>query len=251
MASAPAKADSQWVKWIGSFSLGGAILAVVASFGALTLARFDMIDKLIGFIVFYMMLQPARALAVIAAITLLTALVRKTGPKWQAASGLVLSAGLLAVLYYTVIVPGGEAPPMHDITTDVDDPPQFTTLELREDNLIPFQNMEEWRAAHRQGYPDIAPVLINKAPAEVLADARALAESKGWEIASVDVEAGHMEATAFAGYLRFMDDVIVEVTPVEDGSTRVDMRSVSRVGLSDLGYNAKRIDNFLAELQTL
>ena len=57
------------------------------------------------------------------------------------------------------------------------------------------------------------------------------------------------EATAYAGYLRFRDDVIVKVSPVVDGSSRVDMRSVSRVGLSDLGYNAARIREFLGELQ--
>lgn len=251
MASAPSKADSRWIKWIGSFALGGAILAIVVSVVSLTLARFDMIDKLAGFIGFMMMLQPARALAAIALIGLVIALVRKTGPRWQAATALVLSGGLLAVIYYSVILPGGKAPPLHDITTDVDDPPQFQTLELRADNLIPFQSIEEWRAAHRQGYPDIAPVLIDKAPAEVLASARALAESNGWDIVSVDTAAGHMEATAYAGYLRFRDDVIIEVTPIEDGSTRVDMRSVSRVGLSDIGYNAKRISAFLTELQAL
>ena len=83
----------------------------------------------------------------------------------------------------------------------------------------------------------------------MLADARALAEQRGWDIASVDPLSGHMEATAYAGYIRFMDDVIVEVTPIADGSTRVDMRSVSRVGMSDLGYNAERIRDFLRDLQ--
>ncbi|GAA0275226.1 DUF1499 domain-containing protein [Alteraurantiacibacter aestuarii] len=251
MATLPASTGSRWVKWIGAFALGGAILAVLIAVTSLTLARYDMIDKLSGFIGFMMLLNPARALAVIAAIGLLLAFVRKTGPKWQSATALVLSGGLLVVIYYAVILPAGEAPPLHDITTDVDDPPQFQTLELRADNLIPFQSEEEWRAAHRTGYPDIGPVVIDKSPSEVLANARALAEGNGWDIASIDIPAGHMEATAYAGYLRFRDDVIVEVTPIDDGSTRVDMRSVSRVGLSDLGYNAKRIEAFLAELQTL
>ena len=92
-------------------------------------------------------------------------------------------------------------------------------------------------------------IIIDRAPEEVLANARALAEERGWEIAAYDAASGHMEATAYAGYIRFMDDVVVEVTPVQDGSTRVDMRSVSRVGVSDLGYNAARIEEFLADLR--
>ena len=143
------------------------------------------------------------------------------------------------------------APPLHDITTNVDDPPQFRTLELREDNLIPFQNIEEWRSAHREGYPDIEPVIINKPPLEVLANARALVHERDWKIAAVDQRTGRLEATAYESYIRFEDDVMIKVTPIADGSTRVDMRSVSRVGLGDLGVNAKRIRTFLAELEAM
>ena len=164
-------------------------------------------------------------------------------------AAIALALVMIALFYALVIRPGSAVPPLHDVTTDLDDPPEFRTLTLREDNLVGFNNIEEWRSAHREGYPDIAPIIIDKAPARVLADARALAEQRGWDIASVDPLSGHMEATAYAGYIRFMDDVIVEVTPIADGSTRVDMRSVSRVGMSDLGYNAERIRDFLRDLQ--
>lgn len=238
----------RWLGWLSNFELGGAVLAIVIGLGALTLARYDVIEKLSGFIAFMAMMRPAGAIAVLAIITLILARIKKA-PAGKALLGLVLSAGLLGAMYFAVIRPAGAAPPLHDITTNVDSPPQFTTLSLREDNLIPFASVEEWRAAHRQGYPDLAPVLINKNPSEVLASARALAESKGWTVANVDPQGLQMEATAYAGYLRFRDDVIVKVTPVVDGSSRVDMRSVSRVGLSDLGYNAARIREFLGELQ--
>lgn len=248
-ASAGSKPASKPVKWIGSFALGGAVLVVAVALVALVLARYGLIAKISGFIAFMSMMIPAGVIAAAAAVALAIAFFRKTGPRWQAAGGLALSLALLGAMYVAVLLPAGKAPPMHDITTDVDDPPQFATLSLREDNLVPFASMEEWRASHRQNYADIGPVIIGKAPAAVLADARALAESKGWDIAAYDAAAGHMEATAYAGFIRFMDDVIVEVTPIEDGSTRVDMRSVSRVGVSDLGYNAARIREFLAELQ--
>lgn len=248
LAPEPARPTPRWPGWIGNFALGGAILAVVIGVGALTLARYDLIDKLTGFITFMSMMVPAGVIAVIALVGLIVAR-RKQVSGITSGLGLLVALVLLGAMYFAVIRPAGAAPALHDITTNVDNPPQFATLPLREDNLIPFNSIEEWRAAHRQGYPDIAPVLINKNASEVLADARALAESKGWEIANVDQQNLQIEATAYAGYLRFRDDVIIKVSPVVDGSSRVDMRSVSRVGLSDLGYNAARIREFLGELQ--
>ncbi|WP_158611004.1 DUF1499 domain-containing protein [Aurantiacibacter spongiae] len=243
------KPRSPVVKWMGAFALGGALLFIVVAIVALTLARYGIVDKLGGFITFMKLLFPALVTAVVAAIALVIGYWRKVRPVWQAAAGLVLSLGLLIVMYFAVIQPGTSAPAMHDITTDVDDPPQFVALALRPDNLTPFDSMEEWRAAHRQNYPMIEPVVIDRPPEQVLAQARALAEDRGWTIAYYDVPTGHMEATAYAGYIRFMDDVIVEVTPIADGSSRVDMRSVSRVGVSDLGYNAARVQEFLHALQ--
>lgn len=243
------RAVPRWQGWLGNFVLGGAILAIAIGLVSLTLARYDIIGKLPGFIGFMTMLIPAAVLAVLSLLALIIAVVRKTGAKAKPLAGLVLSAALVGVMYFAVIRPAGAAPALHDITTNVDNPPQFTVWQVRADNLIPFDNVEQWKAAHREGYPDMAPVLIDKTPTEVLAAARALAESKGWTVDTVDQQGLQLEATAYAGYLRFRDHVIVKVTPVVDGSSRVDMRSTSEVGLSDLGYNAARIREFLAELQ--
>lgn len=247
-AQAP-QAPSRIMRWTGNFVLGGALILIVVVLIAATLARYDLIDKLAGFGPFYLSLNPARALTAIGLVALVIALLRKSGGVAKLALGTVMAGALTIAIYSMLVIPGGNAPRLHDITTDVDDPPPFRTLALREDNLVPFESEEEWRAAHREGYPDLGPILIDRAPEEVLATARALAEERGWELAAYDAATGHLEATATAGYIRFYDDVIVEVTPVADGSTRVDMRSVSRVGLSDLGFNAVRIREFLAALQ--
>ncbi|MCA6329217.1 MAG: DUF1499 domain-containing protein, partial [Phenylobacterium sp.] len=45
------------------------------------------------------------------------------------------------------------------------------------------------------------------------------------------------------------DDVAVRIRPSATGGSVVDVRSTSRVGLSDLGANAKRIEAFLAGLK--
>jgi uncharacterized protein (DUF1499 family) len=83
----------------------------------------------------------------------------------------------------------------------------------------------------------------------VTADAARLAEKAGWKLAEVDPARGHIEATASVSFIRFHDDVVLRIVPTQDGkSSRVDMRSVSRVGVSDLGVNAQRIRDFLAAL---
>ncbi len=98
----------------------------------------------------------------------------------------------------------------------------------------------------------IQPLYFDQSPGEIAGYAQRIAESKGWTIFSKpqtgeDVEQTVMEATVSSGWFGFKDDVAVRVRAV-DGATRVDMRSISRVGLSDLGENAKRVSAFMSEL---
>ncbi|WP_165853461.1 DUF1499 domain-containing protein [Aurantiacibacter aquimixticola] len=245
------KGKSRITQLIGKFALGGALLVLLIGIGSLILARYGLIDKITGFRGFMYMMWPMIALFVVAVVGIVMGLLRKRGAGWRSPVALVLSVVTLGVIYTQVIAPARAHPPLHDISTDLEEPPEFRQLTLREDNLVPFNNMEEWRSAHREGYPDIQPVVIDRSPEAVLANARTLAEERGWEIVNVDPAQGVLEATATAGFIRFFDDVVVEVTPVADGSTRVDMRSVSRVGVSDLGYNAERVSSFLADLRNM
>ena len=73
------------------------------------------------------------------------------------------------------------------------------------------------------------------------------ARALDWEIASSDTPSGRIEATATTPWFGFKDDVVVRIRPEVDGS-RIDVRSVSRVGSSDVGANARRIREFLARL---
>ena len=256
MASAPAhnaldnEKAQKWIGWLCNFVLGGAILLIVVALGALTLARYDIIGKLPGFRTFMQTLQPFVVIALLAFLALMLTVWRKAKGRWKAGVALALSLGLLLVMYTQVMMPGGSVPPIHDITTDMEDPSQFVTKDRPETSTGPF-SIEEWRAFHSQAYADVQPIVISKDPAQVLGDARALMEERGWDVDYVDAATGHVEGTAYAGYLKFRDDVVVEVTPVADGSSRVDMRSVSQVGVSDLGYNAARIKAFLGDLQAM
>jgi uncharacterized protein (DUF1499 family) len=137
-------------------------------------------------------------------------------------------------------------PAIHDISTDLADPPIFQMIELRADNIdkIPGADDQEmrglspqqrWETIHRKGYPDIRTVRIAQPMAEVVGKAERLAKTRGWDI-----------AVALFG---FKEDIVLRVRQTEDGTgSVVDMRSVSRVGDSDRGSNARRIREFLADL---
>jgi Protein of unknown function (DUF1499) len=143
----------------------------------------------------------------------------------------------------------GDVPAIHDITTDLANPPQFEALKVREDNLVGVGTVENWRKLHAGAYADLRPLEIARPVAQVTADAVRLAQEQGWQIARSDPARGHVEATASVSYIRFHDDVVLRIVPTQDGAaSRVDMRSISRVGVSDLGVNAKRIRAFLKAL---
>lgn len=102
-------------------------------------------------------------------------------------------------------------------------------------------------------YPPINTLRVDKPKAEVLAAIKSLIEDRGWDIVTEatdpGLETGVFEATHTSGWFGFKDDVAIHVLTGPDGTSIVDMRSVSRVGLSDLGANAKRVGNFMRDLR--
>src|SRR5688572_5677905 len=142
-----------------------------------------------------------------------------------------------------------QVPRIHDISTDLADPPAFVALmEARKASPNGFAHGGEKIAEEqRKGYPDIKTVVVKTAPAETMQRAIDAARSMGWQVAATDSAAGRLEATHTTRWFGFKDDVIVRIRPEGTGS-RVDVRSVSRVGLSDLGANADRIREFLGKL---
>lgn len=173
--------------------------------------------------------------------------------------------GMLAALIYagwvgTFLFAGLTVPAIHDISTDLADPPAFRTLTLRTDNLDAIPGMDDasmkgmspqqrWVVIHQKKYGDIRSVRINEPVPSVIAKAERLAEARGWDVAVALPEEGRLEATETSALFRFKDDIVLRVRPTDTGEgSIVDMRSVSRVGVSDLGVNAKRVRSFLADL---
>src|SRR6185295_18118264 len=98
------------------------------------------------------------------------------------------------------------------------------------------------------GYPDIKSLVVKGDPAATMQKAIDAARALDWEIVASDTPAGRIEATATTLWFGFKDDIVVRVRPEAGGGSRVDVRSVSRVGESDVGANAKRIREFIRRL---
>ena len=140
-------------------------------------------------------------------------------------------------------------PPIHDISTDLTDPPAFVAiLPLRADAPNPATyGGAEVAVAQRVSYPDIQPLQL-AVPAEgAFSRALAAGDVMGWKLVATDAATGRIEATATTLWFGFKDDVVVRIRPTATGSV-VDVRSVSRVGKSDVGTNAKRIRAYLAKV---
>jgi uncharacterized protein (DUF1499 family) len=141
-------------------------------------------------------------------------------------------------------------PRIHDITTDTDRPPVFVAVvPLRTGARNPVEyGGSDIAAQQRQGYPDIAPLTLAVPPKEAFDRALAAARSLGWEIVASDPASGRIEATDTTFWFGFKDDIVVRVAAAPGGS-RVDVRSLSRVGVSDVGTNAARIRKYLTALK--
>ncbi|MDA1183318.1 MAG: DUF1499 domain-containing protein [Acidobacteria bacterium] len=142
-------------------------------------------------------------------------------------------------------------PPIHDITTDLERPPTFDAIvPLRADAPNSLERPSDLSERQRLGYPDLAPMTLPVPSDQAFDRALAAARQAGWTIVTADKGTGRIEASDTTRWFGFTDDVVVRLTPSGDG-TRVDVRSVSRVGGSDVGTNARRIRQYLAALREM
>ena len=182
-----------------------------------------------------------------------------SGPRWLRWAGMAVAI-VYAGWIGTYIVADWSSPAIHDVSTDLADPPGFRELALRTDNwddvpgvddpeMAGMNPQQRWQMVHREAYGDIRSVRINEPVPSVIAKAERLAQARGWDVLTALPEEGRFEATETRSLFSFKDDIVLRVRPTETGEgSIVDMRSVSRVGVSDLGANADRVRSFLADL---
>lgn len=166
------------------------------------------------------------------------------------AAALVIGLGTAAVPW-TLVQQALSVPPIHDISTDTVNPPEFIAIApLRADAPNPVEYAgEETAEQQREAYPDIRPFTVEAYPAIVFDHALATAEAQGWDIVEASENDGRIEATATTFWFGFEDDVVIRIR-ADNGGSVVDVRSKSRVGRSDVGANAARIRGYLEDLET-
>lgn len=152
-------------------------------------------------------------------------------------------------------------PFIHDITTDTQNPPMFTEAVMSERadtenvNTVDYIGKKDKRSGKLvsvmqvKGYPDIRTLILEDEPDIAFGKALSSIKSLGWEMKSENSDTGIIEATDTTFWYGFKDDVVIRIRPSEGGGSAVDIRSVSRVGGSDLGTNAKRIRAFTKKIQ--
>jgi uncharacterized protein (DUF1499 family) len=191
------------------------------------------------------------AAAVLLALASFVAIWRNGSPGLgRAFAGLLLGTALLAYPAY-LGVRASKLPQINDITTDTANPPRFDVLaRLRPRDRIAYPAF--FAAAQQKAYPDVVPLELD-VPARTAFDVALKVVTKNrWLVVDARPPAGArrdgvIEAVARTTIMGFRDDVVVRVTPEPDGS-RIDVRSASRYGLSDLGTNARRIAALLSDI---
>lgn len=170
--------------------------------------------------------------------------------------GFPVAVGALLVGLLVVVIPwqwqrtARSVPPIHDITTDVVNPPRFVAVApLRADAPNPVEYPGAQVAAQQQAaYPDIRPLVVDLNATAAFERAHRAAEEMGWTIVAAVPEEGRIEATDRTFWFGFRDDVVIRLTELDANRTVIDVRSKSRVGGSDVGTNARRIRNYLRKI---
>jgi hypothetical protein len=169
-----------------------------------------------------------------------------------AASAVMVVAVAAAAVPARVWLAARGAPPIHDVTTDLENPPRYVAVaKLRgaASNPVAYPG-EDVARQQRASYADVRPLIVMAPPRRALALAADTARAEGWTVVAEDIgfgDLGRLEAIDRTFWFGRIDDVVVRVMPHQAGS-RVDVRSSCRDDAVDGGRNAQRIRRFLAFL---
>ncbi len=233
---------------------------ILISFAALLLValsaplhRFGIIDLGASFMGFkYGVYTGIAALFILIVVLIVQFLFKRKVITFANAATVVVFAGIAIAVPLTMMNRGSSVPPIHDISTDMVNPPEFVAIvPLRADAPNPVEYEGELSAAQqRQAYPDLKTLSYVQPKAELIKAAAQAANNLGWEMVNTDANQGLVEATDTTTWFGFKDDVVIRVQ--DKGDKRVvDIRSKSRMGASDLGKNAERIRAFIKELNVV
>ncbi len=142
-------------------------------------------------------------------------------------------------------------PRINDITTSFEHPPQFVSLAQKEPSRS-FEYPKGFAALQQQYYPAVAPLVVDRSVTQVFDELEKIIKAmETCEVVAVDKQALRVEATCTSQFFRFKDDFVIQLKPVKETLTEINMRSKSRSGQSDFAVNAKRIKEVLATINAV
>jgi hypothetical protein len=225
--------------------------------------RFHLLDLKIGLLALLPLAVVAGLVGLVSGIIwAITALVRNSGDgsRW----GLIGLIGAAIVITPPLIgiSKGLTAPPIHDISTDIEYAPQFKALlplragavngpEYDGPKTVKLKDGKTTTvsALQKKYYDDVIPYAILTKPDKLFWRALNTANDMGWHVVDFNEKEGRIEATSTSFWFGFTDDIVIRVRPAGKIGARLDIRSKSRVGSSDLGANAARIRAYIKRLK--
>lgn len=244
------KIPANKLQWLAVILLALYPLAILAT-------RLDVMHFRNSFLIFIVS-------ALIGLIVLLLSIFKLTKKQAGEKSALIIAI-VLTIVPLTVlssnIIKARTVPFIHDVTTDTQNPPQFVAAasDRKEgDHPVTYEG-EALAQQQLAGYPDLKSLELNQPIEAVVTQAQDVAAAMGWDVIAMNINEPPMtiEAVDESVLFGFKDDIVIRLesftTPEQNvdvpAKTRVDVRSMSRVGKSDLGANAARIEAFLSALK--
>ncbi|WP_339720621.1 DUF1499 domain-containing protein [uncultured Paraglaciecola sp.] len=196
-----------------------------------------------------------RIALIVGAVAIVLALIqvifmRKT-LSWSATGVAVICAAVAIVIPLSMMNKAKSVPPIHDISTDLVNPPKFVAiLPLRADAPNPAEYQgEEIAKQQRAAYPELQTQKYQQTRDQVFDAALVAVNTMGLELVNSDKSSGLIEAFDTTTFFGFVDDVVIRIQ--SDGQmTLLDARSKSRIGKSDIGKNAERLNGLIAGINT-
>ena len=230
--------------WLAFFD---ALLAIALIAAGIVGAHFYLVAPFMGFQLFALgfLLSILGTFVGVLAI-FLTRKPQARGGRNRAIVGTVICL-VIAIPLIVTVLRGSKYPPINDITTDFDNPPEFVNAQKLQYDPNRDMKYDKAKYAARQaaGYGPIEPIKERLSPADAFARVTEVAKaSPHWTITYTDPATNTIEVVATSKLFHFNDDVVIQVRPASDGTSLIEMRSKSRDGIGDFGVNARRIKHF-------
>lgn len=174
---------------------------------------------------------------------------------WRGLTGTILAVTLAFSLWHIEKVEA-LSPGLHDVTTNLTDPPYFQVLAERSyDASIPAlveggRLDRTYASNHRQLFPSLAPLKLSTGALKVRLAVKRTVETLGWHLEHTSNSGTYTEAYYTDPWLQLRSNIVIRVrSDAAGGGSVLDIRAVSVLGISDYGVNIRLIRRFLSEMR--